>query len=1290
MGALLLLLSTGARHGALARVPLELLDRAIAGRLDFGEAYISPGGEVEVRQARLLDAQGRLLVSAERLRARVHLLDLLRRRVSVERARLDGVVVRLAVGGPAGADIAAAFAPKRASPPGRPAPPWSVHLEDVAAGIERFELRPVGPAAGERLTTVGGRVEGRLALDRGKLSIQAKYAGARAERPFTGPVDASAHLTLGRTEAPRIAFHVEGVRGGIAVDGELDPTTGSGSARAELRGLDPSSLSLLLPSGRIVARIDFQGSDLWHPIGRRAVLDVALSPSELEEAHLGPGKLRLQLGPDELRLAELSLQLPGAALEAHGTLDPFSLSATARLAASDLRELRLFAEQMGFGKLPAFSGAATVDVQASGPPMHPALHAVLAARQIALASLTAGDVALALWTSRWASLPIVGYTLGVGRLDAGAVKLAALTASGSWQGRTLAVDAKARAAGEPLAASGRLDFAPDLGGALLQSLRLRIARRAWRAPRPASLSWRTGPAVGGLVLVSGGARLSFDGALPQRGLPFVHLKARRLDLASLPAFALPRERPRGRLDAELSFQEQHGHRLAAAQVDLRGASLARIRGRYAFRARLAYAKGKLIGRAELDEARRRLLRTELSARLPGEQIDRATDAAELVALLLAAPAKAEGTVGPLQLASAERILGLPERLRGRLTGAFRLRGSVRHPRGELRLRSLATAFAGRELGDLTLAVGAGARGTRAEAQLRRPGRRELLRAGLTFARHPEALASRSALLHTPLSGRAALSQLPLDELLSQSKADFAGTLDATAELGGNLAAPALRASLSAKGLRFRGQALGTGHASIDWNGRLAKIDADLAQVSGGVLTARLGLPVRADVGGGSPLAFGGVSELEGKVEANGVDLGFLSALGGAVRSVQGRLDAVVRLAGSNAGPKVRGRVSLSRGALALRGLGSYRDLALTAVVGDQGAQIQSLSLRSGVGTLEGSGRVDLLPSQASIRIALALRAQDFALWSDDQLRAILTAGIDLEGNLGARSGDLTVHAREARLRLPEEGGRALEPLTLDPGIEIHGSEPPPAARPYALTVRVVTADSAKVTGADLEVPVNADLLARIGADVRLAGRVDVGRGTLEVFGRRLDIERAVLDYGPEREAGREPDDPRLGGSAEQKTSSATVYVGVTGTLRQPQFELRSEPPLSREQIATLLATGVLDQSSPTAAAALAPDTVGGTTLAASAAGAFLSGSLKDAIGDVFPLDVVTLDPSHAELGKRIGRLYLGAVENLGVADPRQNQSEIRASYRLGRGLSLDSRIGDAGADSLDLSWEKSW
>ncbi|MHB1845872.1 MAG: translocation/assembly module TamB domain-containing protein [Deltaproteobacteria bacterium] len=694
--------------------------------------------------------------------------------------------------------------------------------------------------------------------------------------------------------------------------------------------------------------------------------------------------------------------------------------------------------------------------------------------------------------------------------------------------------------------------------------------------------------------------------------------------------------------------------------------------------------------------RRVLAKAAAGARLDGGRLIRAVSRpTELVALLRSAPMALDGSVGWVELAEVDRELGLRAEVAGETSGELHLQGELLHPRGSAELHVVGLAVAGRSIGEGALQLAADDRSTRLHAELtgaHAPERKAdgTLEVGLPLERLTDARALRSA----PLSGRATYSGWPLALLWPPRRLEappIDGVAGGEVTLAGSLAVPELRGQAHVPELRVRGESEGSADSTLSWDGQVAQVALSLREPHGGALEAAARIPAVAGASGAEPpVRIDPNGALSGTMRAHAFDLSFLSALGEPIGAAQGTLEANLALAGTLRSPVGTGTVDLSNGELALVGLGEYRKLTAHLRLAPQAIWIDALSGTSGEGTLVAKGEIDRTAEGAHLFSGQA-ETRNFALWTGDAVRGHLTSKLALAGHFSLAGIDMEIRALSAHLQLPDEQARELEPLSLPTDIVILGHESHSSGAGLPLDVHLVAPGPVVVTGSDLSATGKADLWAHVAADdVRLRGRIDVSKGSLELFGRTFEIERAVLGYGPKDGPGRPPDDPRLSATATQKTAVAKVFVVVTGSLKEPELDLHSEPPLSESQISSLLATGTL----PTAAGQNPGAGQGGieaSGVAASVAGAFLASTLKGAIGHYLPLDVLTLDPTHAEIGEHLGsRLYLGYVQNFGVVDPRVNTNEIRAQYQLDRDFSLDSTYGDAGAGELNLEWTHDW
>jgi autotransporter translocation and assembly factor TamB len=142
-----------------------------------------------------------------------------------------------------------------------------------------------------------------------------------------------------------------------------------------------------------------------------------------------------------------------------------------------------------------------------------------------------------------------------------------------------------------------------------------------------------------------------------------------------------------------------------------------------------------------------------------------------------------------------------------------------------------------------------------------------------------------------------------------------------------------------------------------------------------------------------------------------------------------------------------------------------------------------------------------------------------------------------------------------------------------------------------------------------------------------------------------------------------------------------------GDVETGRIKLRSEPPLTQDQIASLLLFGDPDGSrggsDPDAAA-----------LAVSVAGETAAKGLNKALSDFTSLDVrarvdTTTGSARPELALQVSPRVAARVTRA-IGEPAVGESPDRTfltlELRLRRGWALSALLGDHGASALDLIW----
>jgi translocation and assembly module TamB len=282
----------------------------------------------------------------------------------------------------------------------------------------------------------------------------------------------------------------------------------------------------------------------------------------------------------------------------------------------------------------------------------------------------------------------------------------------------------------------------------------------------------------------------------------------------------------------------------------------------------------------------------------------------------------------------------------------------------------------------------------------------------------------------------------------------------------------------------------------------------------------------------------------------------------------------VRVGGTFAAPSINGTATVENASLALL-VGDER-LTATNVSGavrfnaDQ-ASIESLTGRLGGGRFSATGGA-LLAGFRPSRFRLNIEADDVTVPFPEDFRTTADARLEIRGGMRNQFVQGVVDVRRAEYtqdidladlldRRPDvtisEGGGGGGGLggttTLD--LVIQGRD--------ALAVRNNLGD---ITG-------SLNLLVRGPVDDPvISGRITATRGQLNFRNERFEVQRAIVDLPPRREA-----DPLLNIQTEADIRGYRVRVGITGPLSQPVTTLSSDPSLPQADVVSLITTGELAQ-----------------------------------------------------------------------------------------------------------------
>lgn len=448
------------------------------------------------------------------------------------------------------------------------------------------------------------------------------------------------------------------------------------------------------------------------------------------------------------------------------------------------------------------------------------------------------------------------------------------------------------------------------------------------------------------------------------------------------------------------------------------------------------------------------------------------------------------------------------------------------------------------------------------------------------------------------------------------------------------------------------------------------------------------------------------TRLRARVTADEFDLRTLQPfLAGTVNGLDGSLYADVSGTLSADAPNLRGRIAITGGEAQLPALGQLlRDIEARVELSPSGAELVSLEARAMTGKLTASGRArleGLTPTSAHAELEI----------EEEEKVPLSLQGVmigDVWGrttvdfaSTGADNPELRVNVEELHLALPEVTRAGVQNLEPAEAIEAGFARPgdgfvtiplQPVRRgeddePGDPTLVSVALGSVTVhKGPDIEIRLGGHLRIHAGEETLLDGRIDVAGGELDVSGKQFIVESGTISF--DRSVAEEG--IVVARARWQSPTDYVVYAEYSGTLEKGQLALRSEPPLSEDEILSLLMFGTPDGS------------FGGSTggsqaaTAVGVAGGSVAKGLNRALANISDLDIharvnTSSGEARPEVVVQLTRRITGRVTQA-IGEPVPGQSPDRTfftlDFRLFRRWSLSAQVGDEGGSSLDLIWRR--
>lgn len=339
------------------------------------------------------------------------------------------------------------------------------------------------------------------------------------------------------------------------------------------------------------------------------------------------------------------------------------------------------------------------------------------------------------------------------------------------------------------------------------------------------------------------------------------------------------------------------------------------------------------------------------------------------------------------------------------------------------------------------------------------------------------------------------------------------------------------------------------------------------------------------------------------------------------------------------------------------------------------------SFRGGMagGTVEMSG-IGYLEGLSLKRLSITSRLNEISLIHLEGIRAVFDGKLfyDTSQKGSVLAGDINI--RRARYERRVEWKRWILGLR-ETGVE--SLEQPAFLGDTSLNIRVYGSRNISVDNNILKAPVNVDLT--ITGTVRrygLIGSIKTDGGSIYFRNNEFEIISGRVDF-----VGTEEISPFFNIKAETFTSGYRVRLSLEGPADKLDLSMFSDPPLSDNDILTLLTVG-----------RIYTDEKGfDSGIAASEAAAILTGDIQDVLEEkitgLIGIERFEITPqttstgavsSRVTVGKRLlnERLSVDYTTSIGTTE----ESIIRLKYRVGRNISIIGTKDELGSIGMDLNY----
>ena len=526
-----------------------------------------------------------------------------------------------------------------------------------------------------------------------------------------------------------------------------------------------------------------------------------------------------------------------------------------------------------------------------------------------------------------------------------------------------------------------------------------------------------------------------------------------------------------------------------------------------------------------------------------------------------------------------------------------------------------------------------------------------------------------------------------------------GTLNASATVSGTTAAPDVKGHFTIDQGGFQQYRYDSFGGTVNYAGAGLTLDTKLQQNPATYLTAKGYLPVALFKSGaaaadraaahGAPVAEGDRIDLH--VESTPIDLGLIQGFTTSLTKVTGTLQAKIDVTGSAADPHPTGAITVDKAAFTVAPTGvSYSNLQGKIDLQADKLHIDHIVvLDNHQSSLSITGDLAIHELQVG-GVKLYVTANDFKVIDNRMGNVRINSNLEIGGELRAPriTGDAGISTGQVSLDevlALTDSAYATEQAEYVTTPAASGTPPVPSPiEAMTMDVRVTVPDDLVVKASELRTPgapvslgainitLGGDLRATkaAGQQIALVGAVNTVRGTYDFQGRRFEILRdgtVRFDGEPLNEM-----DPILDLRTRRIIQGVEARVNVRGTIKAPDIELSSTPPLEQADILALIVfnqpLNTLGEGQQISLAQRAQQFATGQLAGA------LSSSIENALGlDTFEINTAPDSGAAASvtIGQQLGQnLYVKVEQGIGG----QSETNFILEYELTRWLRLRTNV----------------